>query len=158
VADRNAGTRPIVLDPRWFVCTGRDAGDFALSSAMDRLSKRFPDYVLPVSTRPLKQGWILKGDLYHRPDAVLEGEGPAEVADPHGCGSVYQPRLSMVTTVLVMGYRSNAARCALGAVRMHSEAFAREDFLIAGESTEATWIEEKSRRVLDVLDHVGYFS
>jgi hypothetical protein len=57
-----------------------------------------------------------------------------------------------------MGRRADAQNCSLGVVRIHSEAFAREDFLMAGESVKDVEIERRSRAILDALDHVGFFS
>ena len=57
-----------------------------------------------------------------------------------------------------MGRRADADNCSLGLVRIHSEAFAREDFLVAGKSIEDDEIKLRVCSVLDVLDHTGFFS
>ena len=134
----DAAVRHIVLSPAWLRCVGDNANRFALSSIIAKLAKTFSNWVLPVSNYPLQEGWVLKGDLFHRPDAILEGEGGSrtESSDPYGCCNVYQRQLRITATILSMGYRMDSDRCAVGVVRVHSEAFAREDFLIAGESIE----------------------
>ena len=127
---------------------------------MAQLAKTFSNWVLPVSNFPLQESWVLKGDLFHRPDAILDGEGGlcTESLDPYGCGNVYQRRLQITATILSMGYRTDTDNCAVGVVRVHSEAFAREDFLIAGESIEEYHVENGTRLILDALNYNGYFS
>ena len=156
----DAAVRHIVLSPVWLRCVGDNANRFALSSVIAKLAKTFSNWVLPVSNYPLQEGWVLKGDLFHRPDAILDGEGGsrAESSDPYGCCNVYQRQLRITATILSMGYRTDSDRCAVGVVRVHSEAFAREDFLIAGESIEEQQVESRTRLVLDALDYTGYFS
>ena len=74
-AVRGDTARHVVLSPVWLSCLGGNPNRFALSSIMIKLSKTFSDWVLPVSDVPFSEGWVLKGDLFHRPDAILSGEG-----------------------------------------------------------------------------------
>ena len=59
---------------------------------------------------------------------------------------MYQRWVNGSASFVVMGFRVDDARCALGVGRIHSEAFAREDFLIAGESVEAPLIDRFASR------------
>jgi hypothetical protein len=157
--DSQAG-RVIALDHRWFRHVERDATRYGLSGVLSCLADEFPDWVLRVSKKPPDGLWMLKGDLFHRPDAVLDGAGDEHVeeADPYGCGNIYQRRIVRAATTLAMGCRVDSDNCALGLVRIHSEAFAREEFLMAGESVKNDEIDRRSRTFLDMLEHVGFFS
>jgi hypothetical protein len=150
----------IALSPRWLRCVQRDADRYALSRILNLIAAEFPEWAAPVSKISPEHGWMLKGDLFHRPDGTVEGAGGTYVehVDLYGCGNVYQRRIKRLATTLAMGRRADAQNCALGLVRIHSEAFAREDFLMAGESVKDVEIERRSRAILDALDHVGFFS
>jgi hypothetical protein len=150
----------VALSPRWLCCIDCDAAQYALSHVLNRLADAYSQWILPVSRTPMPSPWVLKGDLCHRPDAVLDGRGEqlAEGADPYGCVNVYQRRIVIAATTLAMGRRADAKNCALGLVRILSEAFAREDFLIAGESVNDDEIERRSRTLLDALDYTGFYS
>ena len=150
----------VALSPRWLRCLKREVDRYALSRVLNRLANKFPEWTLPTSSVPLREDWVLKGDLFHRPDAVLQGAGGenAEQIDSYGCTNVYQRHIANAVTTLAMGRRTDGKNCALGVVRIHSEAFAREDFLMAGESIESDEIERRSRSILEVLDYSGFFS
>ena len=156
----SASELTIALSPRWLRCINSDCSRYALSHVLNRLADAFPEWVMRVSKVPPRDHWVLKGDLFHRPDAVLDGTGDENVdeADPYGCKNIYQRRVKVAATTLAMGRRAEADDCALGLVRIHSEAFAREDFLVAGESIEDDEIEYRSRSILDVLGYRGFFS
>ena len=63
----------LVLQPEMaVVCIERDAfAVCAVTCVLHVLANHYPQWVLPVSTWPTDHEWVLKGDVFHRPDAVL---------------------------------------------------------------------------------------
>jgi hypothetical protein len=151
-----AGADLIVpLCPRW------TDGDTALSTVVARLRSQFSSRVLPVFANATSQGrWMVKGDRWHRPDNPLSGtaEELADVADPHGCGLVYQPYCDASTTVMTIGRRDGPGAVLLGVVSVFDERFFRDAILQAAETIDAPDVMQSSLDVLDALDHRGFFT
>lgn len=140
---------------------GNLLGSFALSRVLPWLAGRFPGLVLPVWPRPpAGEPWLAKGDLGHRPDAVLAGASRADLPPPqaNGMGLVFQPYLEGATTYLVIGGRADDGSMGLAVLLVHQEAFGREDFLLAAESVADPGLIERSLALLKALDHRGLFT
>jgi hypothetical protein len=124
-----------------------------------RVASQFPERTLPLVSALADLKWIAKGDICHRPDFPVDSVGWSgeEIADPHTCGLVYQPLLDVERRVIVMGRRDHG-KCSLGTIAIHQEAFAREDFLVAGESVDDEDLVGMALAILHHLDHRGFFS
>jgi hypothetical protein len=160
------GERVIPLCGRWVVgglgYPRNRFGRFDLSIVLPALKRVFPANVATISTVPptSNNDWILKGDKWHRPDAVVTGP-PLElvtVEDAHGCGRVFQPLLSSETSYLVTGYRWTERAADVAIIRLYGEVHCRENLVTAGETVEDRAIFELAIRMLETVDHFGWFS
>ena len=152
------GEEAVALCPRWLPT----AEQMPLSTVLPNLAEALPDHVLPVSPTPFGgQPCIVKGDRFHRPDGIITGTDldPADVGDPNGCGTLYQPLWPAEQTVLVVG-RHRFGAYAMAAVRVHGESCARDDILTAGETVdiEVDDLLRLSMTAVAVLDHTGPFT
>jgi hypothetical protein len=147
--------RVVVLCPRWIPQPP------ALSEMMPRIERAFPGRCLPVQRKPPAGGeWIVKGDLWHRPDAPVVGD-PAQLSDltdQHGCGVVYQPYVEATGCVMTIGRRDDAGAVSMGVIEVFEERYFRDAVLQAGETIDAPALRDASLDVLDALDHRGYFT
>jgi hypothetical protein len=153
---------PVVvpLSPDWAAVAGQDLRRWSLAKWLGALSDRRFDYVLPVSAARPPGPWLVKGDLFHWPDAPVEGDGdsPGPAADGHRCGRLFQQRLQASAHFLTVGRWAGDERCALGTIRVHQEAAAREAFLLAGETVALPGIESRVRDIMAAAGHAGWFS
>ncbi|MEM7144553.1 MAG: hypothetical protein AAF591_05430 [Verrucomicrobiota bacterium] len=156
----------IPLCGEWLAATGgqpdNGIGSFGLYDVLGYLSGEFDEYVLGVTREPPPDvEWVLKGDLRHRPDMAISGR-PAEAMlyldDPYGCGSLFQRKVETSTCYLVTGYREERDSVDLSVLKVHQEAFYREDFLLAAETVRDDELVELSVAMLDAIDQRGYFS
>ncbi len=128
---------------------------------LDALHVSFGEVVLPVHpTRPAEGTCIIKGERRHRPDAPISGEAGslAEVADPYGCGIVYQPYVPRQRQYLATGRRLGPGHVELAVVAVYAEAFARDDVLAAGETIRHDRLTELTLAMLASLDQHGFFT
>lgn len=147
----------VALSARWLPATEA----VALTQTFARLQHALPGVALPLRQRPAPEGkWIAKGDRWHRPDNPLSGTADelADVTDPHGCGLVFQDFIDGAATFMAIGRREDRDRVQVGIVRVRDERFFRDDVLQAAESVTAPEIETATLRVLDALDHRGWFT
>jgi hypothetical protein len=147
------------LCPRWLSPETRRAA--SLGQIMPRLAEKFPDYVLPIVPQAETEGkWVLKGDLFHRPDAPLSGAAGslADVVDTHGCGLVYQPEVEAEASFLVMGRRRDKTNVTLGVLKLLAERFFRIDVIQAARTVERADLVALSLDALDALAYTGWFS
>lgn len=117
--------------------------------------------MLPVTgAPPLDRPWIAKGDRMHLPDQVIsgQGEGSSLVKDPFQVGILYQRKEPSVRTILVGGFRVGEKHQVVGMLEVLSETFCREDVLAAARSIDHPELLERSKSVLDTLNHLGFFS
>jgi hypothetical protein len=145
----------VPLCPRWV------REDFALSRTFALMQGLLPGCCLPVQTGfPSSGEWMVKGDRWHRPDAPLCGNfrQVADVVDVHGCGLVYQRYCKHEATVMAVGRRRGPDAVLIGVIEALEERFFRDVILQAGETIEAGDIAELSLKVLDALDHRGFFT
>ena len=134
-------------------------GNFALHAVMDALARRFGDVVLPVRLlRPKHGECIVKGNLWHRPDAPVSGEigSLAEVDDPCGSGVVYQSYWPRQRHFLATGRRLGPGAVELAVLAIHAEVCARDDVLGAGETVHHERIAGLTLAMLDALDQRGF--
>ena len=155
----------IALGPRWLRPRGAHAsnrlGGFNLGVVLPALADRFHDCIASVSDAPRGEGlWTVKGDAWHRPDATVMGTASdvRQVADPYGCGIVFQQWRPSAETQLVVGRRSSSGHLCLGVFKVLGEAQCREAMLLAGETIANTTLVERTTAMLDWLDHRGWFS
>jgi hypothetical protein len=147
------GEEAIFLCPRWLP-TNRQR---QLSELLPKLDL---DTILPVFQAPVPGlNCIVKGDRRHRPDGTIVGLDldPADVGDPYGCGTVYQPFWKAEQNLLVVGRRA-AQATHLGIFRIHSESCARDDVLAAGETIADEFVQSQSLRIANDIRHEGFFS
>lgn len=152
------GEQAIALCPRWLPA----AEQKPLSEVLPYLAEAVPGHVLPVSSTPIPgQPCIVKGDRWHRPDGTITGTDldPADVGDPYGCGTLYQPLWPAEQNILVVG-RHRFGAYALASFRVHSESSARDDVLAAGETVdmEAGDLQQMTLVAVGLLDHTGPFA
>ncbi|MBF0340008.1 MAG: hypothetical protein HQL95_03490 [Magnetococcales bacterium] len=150
----------IPLCPRWLADAGKS---YALSCVLPRIATLIPACsLLPVSVKPPVTGRaVVKGDLRHRPDAPLAGEGAelGMITDPNGCGLVFQEQIpDCVSPIVVTGRRSGPGSIALGVLRVREERFFRITVLQAAETIREPCLVEQSLAILDALDHTGFFT
>jgi hypothetical protein len=150
-----AADHVVPVCPRWIAPTRV----LSLSRLFDRIESHFPGRMLPVYSNPGEQGrWILKGDLWHRPDVPLTGTAQqlADVTDTHGCGIVYQELCDLSATIMAIGRREHGVY--LGCVQVYDERFFWDNILQAGETVDAPDVVAASLETLDALDHHGFFT
>ena len=156
----------MALCPRWI------KRPCPLQQTLPTLEQALPGLVVPV-TRHFVQAetgstpanrskpvFVVKGDLWHRPDAPMIGT-EAELTmldDPYGCGLVFQPRQAAEATLLVVGRRWRNDSVALGVFRLHAERFFRSDVIQAAETVDRPDLVEASLSGLAALEHVGLFT
>ncbi len=152
----DAGDTLVPLCARWL-----PKEDWSQSAILPRAAAALgEERVVPVQNKPGSDGhWMVKGDRWHRPDSPMSGPAAdlVEVTDPHGYGLVYQPRLSIDATVMVIGRRTRDG-VVLGLFRVYDERFFRITILQAAESIVDESLSEPSLALLDALGHVGYFT
>jgi hypothetical protein len=145
----------IALCPRWI------QRDYGLTTTFARLQQTIPGHLLPVDDKlPSSGPWIVKGDRRHRPDAPLVGDSEdlADITDLNDCGLVYQPYTKAQSTVMAIGRRHDSGAIQVGLVEVLEERFFYDVILQAGETVAAPDILEASLRVLEALDHRGFFT
>ncbi|HEX3146647.1 MAG TPA: hypothetical protein VHR66_01005 [Gemmataceae bacterium] len=150
------GEEAIALCPRWLPVDQQRP----LSEVMPVLYDAFPGMILPVSYSPFPgQPCIVKGDRWHRPDSTITGANldPADVGDPYGCGTVYQPHWPAEQHLIVVGHKFGSGGPAAGGFRIHSESCARDDVLAAGETIDDE-ILHPTFAALIRLQHRGFFT
>jgi hypothetical protein len=136
-------------------------GNFSLHAVMDALAQRFGEVVLPVRFVKPRQGeCIVKGNLWHRPDAPLSGEVASlvEVDDPHDAGVLYQSYWPRQRQFLATGRRLRRGAVELAVLAVHAEACARDDVLAAGETVRHERLAGLTLAMLDALDQRGFFT
>jgi hypothetical protein len=147
----------VPLSARWLA----DPAATALSACLPKVEAALPGIPLPVAPLPLSGGRsIVKGDRWHRPDAPLVGtrQELANLADPHGCGLVYQELIATEGTVMALGRRTVDGTTRMGLFRVLKERFFRVDVLQAAESIEMQDLRELSHAVLSVIAFEGWFT
>jgi hypothetical protein len=153
------GEKSVALCPRWLMA----AEQKPLSEVMFRLAEATPS-VLPVSSTPIPgHPCIVKGDRWHRPDGTITGTDldPADVGDPYGCGTLYQPMWPAEQTILVVGRVREVIQ--LAAFAIHAESCARDDVLAAGETISLDRnpghrLLSETLAALKQLRHQGFFA
>jgi hypothetical protein len=152
-----AGEQSVPLSARW--CAEPEAT--RLSRLFPPIADRLPGIVLPLLPSAADADRVAaKGDLWHRPDYPLSGTAAelADLADPHGCGLVYQELAAHQGTVMAIGRRSPSGPVALGLFRVLVERFFRIDVLQAAESIAPPDLAALSREVLAALAWRGWFT
>jgi hypothetical protein len=159
------GRSTIALCGRWLEpaleLPANNLGRFDLASVMAHLESRYPERVCPVHSRPAGPGyWIAKGDLRHRPDAVVSGRADelTTTEDPHQCGIVFQRIVSAAEPYIATGFRGGHGAADIAVFAVYGEVHCRENLLTAGETVNARDLVEASLLMLDSLDHRGWFS
>jgi hypothetical protein len=154
--DEAAGELRVPCCPRWLTAPERRSLA-EVSARLARSSVRF----LPVGheMHDRQSEYIVKGDLRHRPDAVVYGDAQelSGVDDPNACGVVYQRRLRNLGTFQVTGRREPDGRASIAVVRVLGETHCREEFLMAGETVDEAELAEQSLEALRVLGVSGFF-
>jgi hypothetical protein len=147
----------VPLSARWLA----NPAVTALTVCWPRIEGALPGIPIPVAPAPEPLGRsIVKGDLWHRPDVPLVGTAQelADLADPHGCGVVYQALIPAQGSVMAIGRRLAEGRVSLGLFRVLNERFFRVDVLQAAESIEMPALRELSLAVLSALAYEGWFT
>jgi hypothetical protein len=151
----HTAVQTVPLCPRWLL----PHAAISLSRVFERLERCSPGLMLPIFDRPTAKGrWIIKGDRWHRPDAPVSGslQQLEDVADPHGCGLVYQPLCKITRTIMAIGRRGYGTQ--LGCVRIFDERFFWDNILQAGETVDDPDVTAATLQVLDAIDHQGFFT
>jgi len=155
----------LVACPRWAKAGGvsirNKLGSFSLTRIFRQLETDFPNSVLPITANPEGNGpWIVKGDLWHRPDFTVSGTAAevTQTADPYGCSSAFQSMIDAKQTMLAVGTRFANGRTAIGVIGVHHEAQCREAMLLAGETVAEPDVIDLSMAMIASLDHYGPFS
>lgn len=150
------GERAIALCPRWLPI-GRQ---LPLSHVLVYVGQSLPGVVLPTSRAPHRQQpCIVKGNRWHRPDGTIIGIDldPADVGDPYGCDTLYQPLWPAEQNILVVGRVQNRT-IHKGLFRIHAESCARDDILASGETIDDPQVASHSDHALATLGYDGLFS
>lgn len=152
-----AGENVVPLCARWFA--DREAA--RLSRLLPQLHRLFPGAVQPLVPGPARERpAIAKGDLWHRPDHPVSGTAAelAGLADPHGCGVVYQDLVAPKGTVMALGRRALSGDAAVGLFRVYAERFFRIDLVQAAESATLPDLLAQSLAMLAALSWHGWFT
>jgi hypothetical protein len=155
-APLEAGEQAVALCPRWLPA-GRQQ---PLSTVLPRIAEVLPGVVLPVSRTPIPgQACVVKGDRWHRPDGTITGTDldPADVGDPYGCGTLYQPLWPAEQNLLAVG-RRHGRRFQIAVFRIHSESCARDDILAAGETIDSEFVRANSLLAVTCLRYDDLFT
>jgi len=152
-----AGKESVPLSARW----RQDPEATSLSSLFPLIDDRLPGSIVPLLRHPSTvTRAIAKGDRWHRPDYPVAGTASelADLADPHGCGLVYQEFIANKGTVMAIGRRARSGFVAIGLFRVLMERFFRIDLLQAAESVAMPDLWNASRAVLAALSWQGWFT
>ena len=153
----------VVACPRWSsaltTSTSNVLGRFDLLSIFKALTKKFESDILDITPTMPKDDWIIKGNIFHKPDAIItSGDIGGEIKDPHNCEIVYQILKKATTSFIVTGFRKTHENISIGAIKIHKDIHGRQEFLKAGESVVNDVILGKSMAMLDDLGHRGFFT
>ena len=153
----------ITLDSRWTEALNGKHNQSpwdGTSAAMDRFRAILPEVVLPLTPAPTTPKWILKGDLFHKPDATLIGEtGKTDIpVDTHECHFRFQPYIEQATSYVFTGLASKGEVDGGGLVQVYRETVARQDWLLAGETVNEPAILDASQQLLRETNHDGSFT
>ncbi|MBF0612857.1 MAG: hypothetical protein HQL55_17185 [Magnetococcales bacterium] len=148
------------LCPRWLPHGG---AEFALSRLLPDMVDRIPQLQVPsvYSKPPEGRLCLVKGNRFHRPDALLSGTAKQiqRTTDPNGCGLLFQDRIPETThTILVMGRRIHAGQAVLGILQVLEERFFRVVILQSAETMVDPTVVDQSLAILDALDYRGFFA
>ena len=148
------GDEVVPLSARWI-----PDEDWSLSRTLTVAAEAIgAEHVAPVHARPDAAGaWQAKGDRWHRPDTPVEGPGNelVDLADPHGCGLVFQRQLRGSGTVMTIG-RFSGRSAAIGIFRVFEERFFRDVILQAAETIADPRLVERSLAVTAALGLEGF--
>jgi hypothetical protein len=151
--------RSIVLCPRWL---NKEAlARWRLTALMPRIAAALDGLAVPAFIQPGSAGeWQVKGDAWHRPDAILRGSAEElyGIQDPHGSGLAFQPRVEAKGSVQIVGHRASSGLIAAAAIEVLGETFCREALLTAGQTVELGDMLGPTQAALAMLDHSGLFT
>ncbi|MEW6470017.1 MAG: hypothetical protein AB1458_13900 [Bacteroidota bacterium] len=134
----------------------------SLFDNLEKIYKHMPELALRIG-RDLatyrSSPVILKGDLWHKPDApeIISEEYSPDMKDEYGCGFFYQEFVPGPDNFVSVGYVEKE-RVRFGIVQVHRESIAREDHIVAAETVNDERLSDLTLRAIAHLGYQGFFT
>lgn len=139
---------------------GNESAFFNLHQTLSAIEASFPGKTIPLSLTPdfsISKKWISKGNFQHKPNA-LEFCTEADPVPDYDENVVYQPWIANSESYLVTGRFDADNQYGLGQFRIFSEAFGKNEQILAAETVINESVISMAVRILNDIDYKGYFS